>query len=219
MFCFWFLSSIFSYLVFGNFKIIIYGVGVFHPFLWVVPGPFQLRFRSFSSGKLWYYLIIPPLFFCLSGTFINQTEDLLNQFCNFLMFPVSPNFIFQPSIVQYCVFNFQEYSFFIASCSSFIDSLPSFIYYKIFLGFLNVSSEFAFSASFGLSVIAFLVAQSVKDQSAMLETACKAGDAGSIPLLGRSYGEGNGNSLQYSWLGNPMDRGVWWTTVHGVVMS
>ena len=148
-------------------------MGVFHPFLWVVPGPFQLRFRSFSSGKLWYYLIIPPLFFCLSGTFINQTEDLLNQFCNFLMFPVSPNFIFQPSIVQYCVFNFQEYSFFIASCSSFIDSLPSFIYYKIFLGFLNVSSEFAFSASFGLSVIAFLVAQSVKDQSAMLETACK----------------------------------------------
>lgn len=158
------------YLVFGNFKIIIYGVGVFHPFLWVVPGPFQLRFRSFSSGKLWYYLIIPPLFFCLSGTFIHQTEDLLNQFSNFLMFPVSPNFIFQPSIVQYCVFNFQEYSFFIASCSSFIDSLPSFIYYKIFLGFLNVSSEFAFSVSFGLSVIAFLVAQSVKDQSAMQET-------------------------------------------------
>ena len=43
-----------------------------------------------------------------------------------------------------------------------------------------------------------------------------AGDMGSIPGLGRSPGEGNGNPLQYSCLGNPMDRGAWWTTVHGV---
>ena len=42
------------------------------------------------------------------------------------------------------------------------------------------------------------------------------GDAGSIPALGRSSGEGYGNPLQYSCLGNPMDRGAWWTTVHGV---
>ena len=38
----------------------------------------------------------------------------------------------------------------------------------------------------------------------------------SIPAWGRSPGEGNGNSFQYSCLGNPMDRGAWWTTVHGV---
>ena len=46
-----------------------------------------------------------------------------------------------------------------------------------------------------------------------------AGDArdwGSIPGLGRSPGQGNGNSLQYSCLQNPMDRGVWRATVHGV---
>ena len=43
-----------------------------------------------------------------------------------------------------------------------------------------------------------------------------AGDTGSIPLLGRSVGEGNGNPLQYSSLGNPMDRGAWWATVHGL---
>ena len=43
------------------------------------------------------------------------------------------------------------------------------------------------------------------------------GDAGSIPVLGRSLGEGNGNPLQYSCLENSMDRGAWWTTVHGVV--
>ena len=48
------------------------------------------------------------------------------------------------------------------------------------------------------------------------ESVCNAGDAGSIPRLERSLGEGNGNSLQYSCLGNPMDRGAWRATVHGV---
>ena len=43
-----------------------------------------------------------------------------------------------------------------------------------------------------------------------------AGDAGSIPGSGRSLGEGNGNPLQYSCLGNPVDRGVWKSTVDGV---
>ena len=44
----------------------------------------------------------------------------------------------------------------------------------------------------------------------------RAGDAGSIPGSGRSPGEGNGNPLQYSCLGNPTDRGDWWATVNGV---
>ena len=48
------------------------------------------------------------------------------------------------------------------------------------------------------------------------ESACNAGDLGSIPGSGRSPGEGNGNSLQYSCLGNPMDRGAWRAAVHGV---
>ena len=43
-----------------------------------------------------------------------------------------------------------------------------------------------------------------------------AGDLGSIPGLGRSPGEGTSNPLQYSCLGNPMDRGAWWAVVHGV---
>ena len=43
-----------------------------------------------------------------------------------------------------------------------------------------------------------------------------AGDLGLIPGLGRSPAEGNGNLLQYSCLGNPMYRGAWWVTVHGV---
>ena len=48
------------------------------------------------------------------------------------------------------------------------------------------------------------------------ESACNAGDLGSIPRSGRSPGEGNGNLLQYSCLENPMDRGAWHATVHGV---
>ena len=48
------------------------------------------------------------------------------------------------------------------------------------------------------------------------ESACKAGDLGSIPGLGRFPGKGNGYALQYFWLGNPMDRGAWWATVYGV---
>ena len=50
-------------------------------------------------------------------------------------------------------------------------------------------------------------------------SAYNAGDPGSIPGLGRSPGEGNGNPLQYSCLKNPMDRGAWWATVHGVAES
>ena len=48
------------------------------------------------------------------------------------------------------------------------------------------------------------------------ESACNARGLGSIPGSGRSPGEGHGNTLQYSCLGNPMDRGAWKATVHGV---
>ena len=51
------------------------------------------------------------------------------------------------------------------------------------------------------------------------EPACSSGDPDSIPGLGRSPGEGHGNPLQYSCLENPMGRGAWQTTVHGVEKS
>ena len=50
-------------------------------------------------------------------------------------------------------------------------------------------------------------------------SACNAGDLGLIPGSGRSPGEGNGNSLQYSCLKSPMDGGAWWATIHGVAKS
>ena len=46
-----------------------------------------------------------------------------------------------------------------------------------------------------------------------------AGDVGLIPGSGRAPGGGNGNSLQYSCLKNPMARGAWWATVRGVAKS
>ena len=51
------------------------------------------------------------------------------------------------------------------------------------------------------------------------EPVCNAGDLSLIPGLGRSPGEGNDNPLQYSCLGNPMNRGTWWSTIYGVAQS
>ena len=50
-------------------------------------------------------------------------------------------------------------------------------------------------------------------------SAYNAGDPGSIPGSGRSSGEGNGNSLQYSCLGNPTDKGAWLATVYAVAKN
>ena len=66
-------------------------------------------------------------------------------------------------------------------------------------------SEFHFHVSLGFS-----------GASDGKESACSVKKLGSIPGSGRSPGEGNGNPLQYSCLGNPMDGGAWWATVHRV---
>ena len=50
-------------------------------------------------------------------------------------------------------------------------------------------------------------------------SACNVGDPASIPGLGRSPGEGNGNPLQCSYLENPRDGGAWWAAVYGVAQS
>ena len=51
------------------------------------------------------------------------------------------------------------------------------------------------------------------------EPPASEGDTGLVPLLGRCPGEGSGNPLQYSCLGNPTDRGAWQATVHGVAKA
>ena len=59
----------------------------------------------------------------------------------------------------------------------------------------------------------------VPASSMVKNPSANAGDVGLIPGSGRSPGEGNGNWLQYSCLDNPMDRGAWRATVHGVAKS
>ena len=80
---------------------------------------------------------------------------------------------------------------------------------------MDVSAQAEGGSRFALSLpfcsIRAPMAQSVKNQPAMQETACH-----SIPGSGRSTGGGNGNPLQYSCLGNPMDRKAWRTAVPGV---
>ena len=66
------------------------------------------------------------------------------------------------------------------------------------------------------SLLIFLKQQGFPGSSAVKKSACNAGDADFTPGLERSLGGGHGNLLQHSCLGNPMDRGAWLATVHGV---
>ena len=61
-----------------------------------------------------------------------------------------------------------------------------------------------------------IVAKGLPRWSGGKESVCQAGDMGLIPVSAKSSGEGNDNLLQYSCLENPMDRGAWWATGHGV---
>ena len=60
-----------------------------------------------------------------------------------------------------------------------------------------------------------MVMMSLPGDSVGKESACNGGDPGLIPGSGRSPGEGNGYPLQYSGLGDAMDRGAWWAAAHG----
>ena len=85
----------------------------------------------------------------------------------------------------------------------------SFFIHLSFHGHLGCFHVLAIAAPLWASLVAQVVNNS----------ACSAGDLGSIPELERPHGEGNGNPLQYSYLGNPIDRGAWWARVHGVPES
>ena len=67
-----------------------------------------------------------------------------------------------------------------------------------------------------VEIIALLCIRGLPSGSDSKESACNAGDLYLIPGSGRSPGEGNGYPLQYPFLGNAMDRGAWWATVHRV---
>ena len=82
-------------------------------------------------------------------------------------------------------------------------------------GLETLHVDFLFQSNFYWSIIAL----GFPGGSDGKKSACNVGNPGLIPGLGRSPGEGNGNPLQYSCLEDPMDRGAWWATVHGVTKS
>ena len=79
------------------------------------------------------------------------------------------------------------------------------------LGMQNGTLKNSFSVSYTVKFRGGFPGSSVGKESA-----CNSGDPGLISGSGRSPGKGNGNPLQYSCLGNPIDRGAWQATVHGV---
>ena len=81
---------------------------------------------------------------------------------------------------------------------------------------LKNSPHFLHLVEFRLPSFAFLNGSADKESTFNVEN---TGDMGSIPASVRSPGEGNGNPLQYSCLGNPMDRGTWGATAYGVTKS
>ena len=116
--------------------------------------------------------------------------------------------------------------------SNFLEEISSLSHSVVFLYFFALMAEegFLVSSCYSLELcikmlLSFLFSfafQFSVDLIGGLEvkaSACNAEDLSSIPGLGRSPGEGNGNPLQYSCLENPMDRGAWWATVHGVAKS
>ena len=80
----------------------------------------------------------------------------------------------------------------------------------------QVSHSWSGGVGRGIETIVLGCTNSIKGE---LNSACNAGDLGSIPGSGRSPGEGNGYPLQYSCLKKPMDRGAWQATAHGVAKS
>ena len=86
---------------------------------------------------------------------------------------------------------------------------------KIRFGFLN--SQLIMTGSYYIFTLYSYIC--FPHSSVSKESACNAGDQGSIPGWGKSPGEGNGNPLWYSCLGNPLARGDWQATIHGLTKS
>ena len=101
-------------------------------------------------------------------------------------------------------------------------SLPYSLHLSIFLNdkkWKITSVDWQCTRNFTLPLLSLTTPLSFPGDLEGKASACNAGDPGSIPELGSSLGEGNGNPLQYSCLENPMDGGAWEAAVHGVAKS
>ena len=117
------------------------------------------------------------------------------------------------------IFYFLLFIYFFFSCTLFLNKLILFFPY-FYCTFSFITSflflffplfYFVFNLIFNFILYFSIFTLGFPGGSEVKASACNAG--------GRSPGEGNGNSLQYSCLENPMDGGAWWATVHGVAKS
>ena len=104
-----------------------------------------------------------------------------------------------------------------AQTSHFSISSPTLVVFLVFVCFLIVAT--LIYVRWYHTVVLLCVFLMSSCSSVDKESACRAGDPGSIPGLGRSPGEGNGNLLQYPCLENLMDTGVWWASVRRVAKN
>ena len=120
-----------------------------------------------------------------------------------------------------------QFAIFVHSFSVIVELNFEFLFWlihnsQIYLSRLKLSSEFHTVNSLTLNLKSPLVGfKGICNNHVSVgkESSCNAGDLGSISGLERSLGEGNGKPLQYSCLENPVDRGDWQVTVHGVAES
>ena len=113
--------------------------------------------------------------------------------------------------VLHCCSHFETHLL-LYSAKCIITDTPSWVFFFFFTHVPHPSLKC-------VCIFIYLILYFYSGSSASKESAINAGDLASIPGSGRSPGEGNSNPFQYSCLGNPMDSGVWWATVHGVAKS
>ena len=141
------------------------------------------------------------IFFCLCKT------NVCSTFC-WKVWPFLAELPLSKSVVYVCVDSFL-YSLF---CSTDL-----FVPIPISCWLITVAYNNSWYLIGQVSLLeGFPGGSEIKPLPAVQETIYNAGDADSTPGLGRLPREGNGNPFQYSRLGNPMDRGAWQATVHGI---
>ena len=140
----------------------------------------------------------------------------LSQWCPPIISSCHP-LLLLPSIFPSCTGSFPV-SWLFTSGDQSTGASASVLLMNIQDRFLLGLTGLIFLLSKGFSRI-FLNATVQKCGSDGKKSTCNAGDQGSIPELGRSSGEGNGYTFQYSCLENSMERGAWQSTIHGIAES
>ena len=172
----------------------------------------QFCFVILSLSKFWWHLI--TLFRPNHSMAVN---DFLPSCFNF--WPAS-SAVLPPLILGYSCIHLQPFTNIHTSVTSlmplFWSLLPIRLYSLLFL-----SCIFSYIFTFHISSLWSLSPKSPDFPGSLKgkESACSAGDLGSIPGSGRAHGEGNGNPPQDFCLENPMDSGAWQATIHAVTKS